>query len=266
MAGGMDFSAEDVARYWDRNADSWTEQVRKGRDIYRESYNTAALLTLAGDLKGKEVLDAGCGEGHFTRLLAELGATVTGVDISPKMIAFARAAEEERRLGIRYEVASFSDLSRFESESFDAVLSFMALMDGPDYEGAVHEAYRVLRPGGVLAFSVTHPCFMTRGFGWVDDGQGGMRLTVSGYFNCDAWVEHWGFSGAPAGKEATMFAVPVFPRTLSDYLNTLVQAGFLLREIGEPRAPEEACMRYPSMRGWRDHAALFLHVRALKPF
>jgi len=261
----MEFSEQEVARYWDQNADSWTDQVRKGWDVYRDCYNTPALLRLVGDLKDKTVLDAGCGEGHNTRLLARLGARVTGVDISSKMIGFARAAEEERPLGIRYEVASFCDLSLFESESFDVALSFMALMDGSDYEGALNEIHRVLRPGGELVFSVTHPCFMTRGFGWVGDEHGGMKLTVSEYFNSEPWVEQWGFTAAPDSEQATLFAVPVFPRTFSEYLNGLVKAGFVLREIAEPRAPEEACMRYPGMKGWRDHAALFLHVRAVKP-
>ena len=261
----MGFSEEEVARYWDQNADSWTDQVRKGWDVYRESHNTPAFLRLAGDLKDKIVLDAGCGEGYNTRLLARLGARVTGVDISPKMIGFAREAEEERPLGICYEVASFCDLSLFESESFDVVVSFVALMDGPDYEGALSEIYRVLRPRGELVFSVSHPCFMTRGFGWMNDGQGGTKLTVSEYFNEEPWVEHWGFTEAPHPEQATLFAVPVFPRTLSQYLNVLIQAGFMLREIAEPPVPEEACRRYPGMKGWRDHAALFLHVRAVKP-
>ncbi len=261
----MEFSEEEVARYWDQNAASWTEQVRKGWDVFRDSYNTPAFLRLAGDLTDKAVLDAGCGEGHNTRVLARLGARVTGVDISPKMIGFARQAEDERPLGIRYEVASFSDLSLFENESFDAVVSFMALMDGPDYEGALEEIHRVLRPGGWLVFSVTHPCFMTRGFGWIEDEDGGMKLTVSQYFNDEPWVEHWGFTAAPDPEEATLFAVPAFPRTVSEYLNVLIRAGFTLTEIAEPRAPEEACRRYPGMKGWRDHAALFLHVRAVKP-
>lgn len=261
----MEFSEEEVARYWDENAASWTDQVRRGWDVFRDSYNTPAFLRLAGDLKDKVLLDAGCGEGYNTRLLAGLGASVTGVDISPEMIRFARETEKERPLGIRYEVASFCDLSLFESESFDVVVSFMALMDGPDYEGALREIYRVLRPGGQLVFSVTHPCFMTRGFGWIGDEHGGMKLTVSEYFNSEPWVEHWGFTSALDAEQASLFAVPAFPRTLSQYLNVLIKAGFTLREIAEPPAPEEACRRYPGMEGWRAHAALFLHVRALKP-
>lgn len=236
-----------------------------GWDVCRDYYNNPAFLRFVGDLKGKTVLDAGCGEGYNTRLLAELGARVTGVDISSKMIEFALEEEQNRTLGICYEVASFSDLSLFEDESFDVVVSFMALMDCPNYEGAVKEVLRVLRHGGELVFSVTHPCFMTRGFGWIEDEQGSIKLTVSDYFNSEPWVENWGFSDIPDPEQATQFAVPVFPKTFSEYLNVLVRTGFILSAIEEPRAPAEACRRYATMQGWRDHAALFLYIRAMKP-
>ena len=64
------------------------------------------------------------------------------------MIELARREEQREPLGIRYEVASFPDLSIFDDVSFDLVASSMALMDGPDFEGAVKEVFRVLRPGG----------------------------------------------------------------------------------------------------------------------
>ena len=239
--------------------------MRKGRDVCRDYYNNPEFLRFAGEMEGKAVLDVGCGEGYNTRLLARIGARVVGVDISPKMIEHARREERRSPLGIRYEVASFSDLSIFEDESFDVVVSFMAFMDGSTYEGAVKEILRVLRPGGDLIFSVTHPCFMTRGFGWIEDEQGSIKLTVSDYFNSEPWVENWGFSDIPDPEQAAQFAVPVFPKTISEYLNVLIRTGFILRAIEEPRAPAEVCKRYPTMQGWRDHAALFLYIRAMKP-
>ena len=149
----------EVAEQWDRNADVWTDQVRNHWDIFREHWNNPAFLEFAGDLRGKTVLDAGCGEGHNTRMFARCGTRMTGVDLSPKMIEFARAEELREPLEIRYERASFTDLANFGEDSFDAVISTMALMDGPDFPGAIREFARVLRPGGTLAYSILHPCF-----------------------------------------------------------------------------------------------------------
>ena len=214
-----EFSLEEVARYWDDNAAAWAGEVRQGRDVAREFLNNPASLAFIGDLRGREVLDAGCGEGYNTRILARTGAHMTGVDLS-------------------------------------TVVSFMALMDGPRFDLAMAECFRTLRPGGLLAFSITHPCFITKGARWIRDEQGN-------YFDPARWVERWRFTDAP--PEAPEFVVPRFDRTLSEYINTLTGVGFVFKRIEEPRPPEEYCQAHPGQRGWRDHAALFLHVLAEKP-
>ena len=257
----------DVARHWDENADGWARQVRQGLDAYREEFNNPAFFDFLGDISGRAVLDAGCGEGTNTRLLAEGGADVTGVDISPKMISLAREAEAEasRPLGIRYLVRPFEDLESLADGSFDVVVSFMALMDGGDVEGAIAEMTRVLRPGGRLVFSITHPCFITPGVQWVRDEAGReIALRVADYFSDEPFVEHWRFKGVDT-EETQPFAVPRFPRTLSQWVNTLLRSGLSLTRIEEPRPSAEAAARHPWLQRWRQHAAIFLYVEASKP-
>jgi ubiquinone/menaquinone biosynthesis C-methylase UbiE len=257
---------EEVARHWDSNADLWTEHVRKGWDAYREYWNNPAFLKFIGNLKGKEVLDAGCGEGYNTRILARRGAKMTGIDISRKMIAHARQSEKQEPLSIRYEITSFADLSIFPDNSFDAVVSFMALMDGADYQGALKEIHRVLRPHGRLYFSINHPCFMTPGFGWLGEKDSpDVKLTVSGYFKRKAEVAHWHFSQLPDPENVPLFAVPRFDRTLSDYINPLIKTGFTLNKIGEPPPTVETCQQHSFLKKWRATAALFLYIHAIKP-
>jgi 2-polyprenyl-3-methyl-5-hydroxy-6-metoxy-1,4-benzoquinol methylase len=258
------FSEAEVARHWNDNAAAWAEQVRQGKDVARERMNNPAFLALVGDLNGRRVLDAGCGEGYNTRILARQGAIMTGVDLSERMIELARDEERRAPLGIDYHCASYARLGMFADVSFDAVVSFMALMDGPGFDQAMREAFRVLRPGGMLAFSITHPCFVTRQSRWIRDEAGAkVAWVVAEYFNPAGWVERWRFTDAP--MEAPLFSVPRFDRTLSDYVNAVAAAGFVLKRIAEPRPSEAYCQAHPSQRGWRDHAALFLHVRAEKP-
>jgi ubiquinone/menaquinone biosynthesis C-methylase UbiE len=261
------FTEGEVTRHWDGNADVWTEHVRQGFDTFREHLNNPAFLKLVGDLKGKTVLDAGCGEGYNTRIFARMGANMTGIDISPRLIEHARKLENLEPLGIRFETASFTDLSIFKDESFDTVVSTMALMDSPDFAKAAAEIYRVLEKNGDFFFSISHPCFMTKGFGWVTDRETNQeKLTVSGYFSKTHRVEHWQFSQAPEEikKQVEQFAIPVFPRTLSDYVNAVADAGFLIKKIAEPRPSAADCREHPYLQKWRDTGALFLHMHCVK--
>ena len=257
-------SLDEVARHWDDNAASWASELRAGRDVYREFYNTPAFLKFVGYLAGKDVLDAGCGEGSNTRIFARTGGRMTGADLSPGMIAIARQEEAREPLGIRYEIASYTELAPFADASFDAVVSTMALMDGPDLEGAFRAMRRVLKPGGDLCFSVIHPCFGTKGFAWIRDQNGHeIALRQSGYWDQTPWVSRWKFQKEnPDADNAPLFAVPRFDYILSDYINGIVKAGLELREIEEPRPSEEACREHPWLARWREHAPLFLYFRA----
>jgi len=260
----MRFSEADVARWWDEAASSWTEQVRKGLDVYREHFNNPAFFEFLGALQGKKVLDAGCGEGYNTRIMARMGAKVTGVDISARLIEMAQQEERREPLGIEYVAASFTNLSRFRDASFDLVVSTMALGDSPNLIKAVREFFRVLRSGGELVFSMQHPCFVTKGLGWVCDETGrDIKLTVSHYFDNHPRVEEWKFTYGPPNTEP--FVTPAFYWTLSELLKTLISAGFILKDLEEPRPSAGACKKFPKMQKWRKHAALFLYMRCQKP-
>ena len=106
---------EEVARLWDGNAGTWADNVAEGWDITRDYFQVPAFLELIGDISGLRILDAGCGEGQNTRTFARLGAELTGIDLSEKMIQFAREREKDKPLGIGYNVGSYTDLSAFGS-------------------------------------------------------------------------------------------------------------------------------------------------------
>jgi hypothetical protein len=78
------------------------------------------------------------------------------------------------------------------------------------------------------------------------------------------YLEKWKFSMSPESQELPEFEVPNFPRTLSEYLNELISAGFQLAELREPRPTEEVCKRNPKLEKWRTHAAIFLQIKTTK--
>lgn len=117
------------------------------------------LSELVGDATACNVLSLACGQGQDARLLAHLGAIVTGVDVSAEMLRYARQHEAADPRGIEYAQGDAEDLAAFADRSFDGVVCHMALMDIPDLAAAVGSVARVLRDQGWFVFSIVHPCY-----------------------------------------------------------------------------------------------------------
>ena len=92
---------------------------------------TEQVIRALGNVKGLDICDLACGEGHLSRRLAEQGAKVTGVDISEQLLT--RAKQHPVSLGIKYLQDDAQTLSKIDSESFDVVFSNLALMDIPSH-------------------------------------------------------------------------------------------------------------------------------------
>jgi SAM-dependent methyltransferase len=256
-----------VGRYWDANAEAWTRLARAGYDIYRDHLNTPAFFDMLPDVRGLSGLDIGCGEGHNTRLLARRGARVTAIDISRAFLAHARQSELQRPLGINYHLASAVELP-FAAHAFDFATAFMSFMDIPEVDRVFAEAQRVLKPGSFVQFSITHPCFDTPQRRHVRDEQGeAYAVEVGGYFrDSDGQLDEWIFGAAPPEETEGLpkFKIPRFTRTISQWLNLLVDTGFLLERAGEPRPSDETVQAYPGLQD-AQVAACFLHIRVRKP-
>jgi ubiquinone/menaquinone biosynthesis C-methylase UbiE len=258
---------EEVGRYWNANAEVWTKLARAGYDIYRDYLNTPAFLRMLPDVEGLSGLDIGCGEGHNTRLLAKLGARLTAVDIAEVFITHARQAEQQAPLGIDYRVASAVDLP-FAESSFDFATGFMSFMDVPETARVLAEAYRVLKPGGFLQFSITHPCFDTPHRRNLRDANGvTYAIEVGDYFrNLDGQIDEWLFRSAPAEVKQGLpkFKTPRFTRTLSQWLNLLIEAGLQIERLEEPRPDDETVRACPKLQD-AQVVSYFLHIRVRKP-
>jgi len=246
-----------VAAEWDKNAPDWAANLRAGNDRINDSFGIPCFLDELGEIKGLDVLDAGCGEGRSSRHLARKGAKVTGVDISAAMIAQAKSRETEEPYGIDFKLASCADLKMFPDARFDLVTSFMALMDTPQLVAVLGEFHRVVKPGGKIAIAIRHPCHFTPGFSIIrtPGGEPG-ALSVAAYHGAKPYGEHWRFPGQKTGG----FNVTRFPYRLADYAEAIIQAGFSLSALREPRPTEDMCKHLPSLNFWRLHGALYLFL------
>lgn len=257
---------EEVGRYWDANAAAWTELSRAGYDVYRDVLNTPAFLELLPQVEGLTGLDIGCGEGTNTRKVAERGAEMIAIDIAPTFIAAAREVEQLAPCGIEFHVGDATAIP-FQARSFDFATAFMSLMDVADQRKALQEAFRVLRPGGFLQFSILHPCFVPprRRNLRAEDGAT-YAIEVAEYFRrTNGELETWTFGSAPEEVRAKTrpFIVPRFHRTLGDWVGMLVGAGFSIEAIGEPMATNDMAEQHPEVQDTQV-TPLFLHVRVRK--
>jgi len=256
----------NVAAHWEGNAETWTIYSRAGYDIYRDALNTPAFLNMLPPVAGLKGLDLGCGEGTNTREVAKLGATMTGLDIAPTFLRYARETEAQDPLGITY-VEGNGETIDFPDASFDFVTAFMSMMDMANQQQVLKGVQRVLKPGGFLQFSILHPCFVPPTRKNIRDETGeAVAVQISDYFDeADGKIERWVFSSIPAEERArlTPFSIPRFHRTLTTWVSMIVNAGLSIQAFGEPMASEEVALAEPVVADTRV-APIFLHIRAGK--
>lgn len=207
-------------------------------------YERPATLSLLPEVKGKRVLDAACGPGVYSEWLLARGAEVVAVDASPKMIELAR-----RRVGSAADIRQ-ADLSKpltfLSNESFDIVLSSLTLHYIENWGSTFAEFYRVLRPGGCFVLSVGHPFFDYTYF------------KSEKYFETELVGSEW------KGFDRVKVYMPTYRRSLEETLNPLIDAGFCIERILEPRPTEEFRRADPGDYEELLQRPAFLCIRARK--
>ena len=220
-----------VARY-DPFADWYHGWVGEdaGRDFLCVATVDALGDALGGEVRGR-VLDLACGSGRISRLLADRGAAVVGVDLSAALLAKANEIEEREPRGIRYVVGNAADTGWWDGAPFDGVACHMGMSDIDDLEGTMETVRTVLRPGGAFAFSIVHPCHPGGGFGlpsWPPE---------EGYYREGWWT---------TGGSGCRGRVGANHRTLSTYLNAPLVKGLRIARVLEPLPPAGPTPKEPS--------------------
>ena len=156
VQGGGPDASQAAVRYHDSIADGWDARYREGSFLRRARFFETQVLPCVA--VGGRWLDAGCGSGYFSRLLAARGGKVMGVDASMPMIGAARrhAAQTASLKAPQFEAVSSVERLPFAAATFDGCicLSVIEYVDNP--RDCLHELARVLVPGGVLVLSLPH--------------------------------------------------------------------------------------------------------------
>ena len=192
--------------------DEVAEAYSRTLDPAGEGLVDPILTELIGEVAGQDVLSLACGQGQDARLLARLGATVTGIDISSEMLRHAQRHEAAGARGITYVQGDVAELAPFVDASFDGVVCHMALMDVPDLAATIRSVARVLKAQGWFVFSIVHPCYHPH------------VEIVSDYLLDHSYL-----------KKAPVDWLPphAYHRPLGTYVSELRQAGFRLEHVVE---------------------------------
>ena len=242
---------DSSTRAWNFFADDWVQHA--DTNDYRNELLMPFAFAMLGKVAGRDVLDLGCGEGGYARELSLRGAKVVGVDGSQRLIEIARERTAASTANVDFRCLNASHMDELAAHSFDVVLASMSLMDVEDYETAIYEVSRVLRPDGELVMSITHPCFTPPVSRWIRDEAGnGKFFAVDRYFERIAWEE----TMAPGLNRPVLRR----HRPLEDYLAAPLKAGLVLRELREPTVSDEEIRKSP--RFWKlQRIPYFLFLR-----
>ena len=213
---------------WTDAAEDWIQQDQAVRTGMLDAWMLKAL----GDLSNARVVDIGCGEGRFSRLLAGLGASVTGVDLTEPFIERARSLAVGNDT---YVLGDAESLEGIASNSYDLAVLYIVLVDLLDYKAAIEAAYRVLKPGGKLVVCNVHPMRSSVPYGWIN--QGGRKL----FYALDNYTDEGPREFDWWGKNFINMH-----RTLSSYVSAFLEAGFVLERLDEPVPSEEQLAENPS--------------------
>ena len=192
----------------------------------QEAPEWPTLRAMLPDLRGRRVVDLGCGFGWFCRFAREAGAhEVLGIDVSENMLARARQMTSDP--AIRYRQADLETPS-LSADAFDLAYSSLALHYLENLPALFSQTYNALKPGGRFLFSVEHP-LMT-----APSKQGWRTEEERQVWPIDRYLDE-----GPRTTDWLAKGVVKQHRTIATYLNLLVGAGFSILKM-EEWGPSEA--------------------------
>ena len=229
------------------------KKIRDNEVNANNLFEIPALFSMMPDLKGKRILDLGCGFGEHCKRFVKCGAEkVVGVDISEKMLEVAKFENSDQK--ITYLNMPMEEISQLH-EQFDVVISSLAFHYVEDLGGVIENVYEMLAKNGTFIFSQENPLCTCHSGGdrWTRDENGNkLYLNLADY-------------GVEGERESVWFVdnVKKYHRTFSTIVNALIETGFTIEKMIEPLPTAEILEKYPNYKDLL-HKPDFLLVKARK--
>ncbi len=244
---------EEAVEIWDTNAEWWDDKIGDGNNfqIHLIEPSTHRLLDAQ---PGQQILDIACGAGRSARQIADRGAEVIAIDHSEKFIRRAIERSGDYSNSIEYRTLNAADtaaLLALGEGRFDSAVCTMALMDMAEISPLISTLPKLLKPGGIFVFSITHPAFNSSDFrrhaeSKEIDGVYSVeqRVSISRYATAYPYLG-LGILGQPRPHR-------YFHRSFSTLLGAFFKNGFVLDGMEEPTLPEPEGSREREFLGFTE--------------
>jgi 2-polyprenyl-3-methyl-5-hydroxy-6-metoxy-1,4-benzoquinol methylase len=238
--------------------DTFFESFRSSRSDevnFNDCIETPILFAMLPELRGKTVLDIGCGMGQHAAQYAAMGAkSVLGIDLSEKMLEYAK--EHNSAENIRYQRMAMEDIDTIDGQ-FDLVTSSLVFDYIEDFPGLMRKIHTLVKAGAEFVFSMSHP-IVTAWDGAYDRytrTETGERLYANLRNYCKEGLRKvdWVVNGYEH-----------YHRTVSSLINGLIGAGFIIEECQEAHLSDEMREQYPALFGGTIHRPEFIFFRCRK--
>jgi SAM-dependent methyltransferase len=240
------------SRSWDAVAHWYVGWAGTNGSRHHKALAIPLALELLDLRPGEALVDLGCGPGVMAPALAKAGASLTGFDLSPRLIATARSSHGKRGSFHVADVTRLKVEPSLKPEQFDAALFLLSIQDIDPLDGAIESAAWLLKPSGRLVIVMLHPCFrVPRQSGWGWDERRSLQ-----YRRLDSYLSRLAVPMQPhPGKAASTRS---YHRPLGAYVDALGTAGLAvtamrevtgLPETSATKAERRAAAEFPLLLG-----------------
>lgn len=234
---------QNKSDFWDRDQKS----------IHSDYLVRPLVLKLLGNVKEKDVLDAGCGDGYLSRAIAKKGGNVIGIDISENLINVSKSKSPNIKFFVD-SVVSFEKIS----QEFDVVISIIVLqhLNKKDIIESLKKTYLLLRPKGIFIIAIPHPLMFVKkpNSDWIK-----FHYEKLSYWNSKM------VKVSLCNINGKSFSTKTYTHSLSFYMNAILKAGFQINNVIESKPSKKDVLFHHEK--WKDEVFFpsYLLLKLAKP-
>ncbi|WP_167958088.1 class I SAM-dependent DNA methyltransferase [Anaerosporobacter faecicola] len=233
----------EIQKNWDAMAKAY-EEFTEGKESYSYRIEWPCIQRMLPELKGKNVLDLGCGTGRFSFLFEDKEPSVVdGIDLSEQMLTLAKTKSLVRKSKVHFIQGDITNVSDYVDKTYDLVFSSTTLHYIQNLQQFFKQLSLVMNEAGIGILSLMHPIYTSQypidqNGKFPRDEEWNVRyLDTSLRSYMQPWIEY--------NDSVEKFLSSSYHHTFSDYFNAIINTGFQILQVEEPKPPIEWKERYP---------------------